>query len=232
MLTLSSLKFRFKLSLVLILLTVYGVGAYSVGKYASIKEKVHDAQNLLKIQGVATKSSKLDSPIESPAPYNDSQDASILASYVKLCSNTTYSFEVAYPKDWFTTFNTQEQNCTFFAPFSFVVPQVADGDFVPIKIEVVSADQWLDNRKFHQNPNDFLNVVSSQNIEIAGKSVEKIKAVSTGAGKLQKGLEKVTYLVFDAKSPLIFTYQQLDEKEDVASYEKVLEDMVVSLKYF
>ena len=84
----------------------------------------------------------------------------------------------------------------------------------------------------YENPNDFQNVVTSSNIEINGKAVKKVEAVATGGGINQKGYAKVSFLVLDAITPLIFTYQQSTPNESVKDNISVLEEMVKSLKYF
>ena len=108
-------------------------------------------------------------PIETSIPHADIQSGVVISSFAKLCSNTVYSYQLAYPKDWFTTFNTEPQKCSFFAPFSFVVPQNIDSPFVPVSIEVIKSEDWLQTSKFYQNPNEFQNVISVQNIQINEK---------------------------------------------------------------
>lgn len=230
--TLSSFKKLSKFTIVLILLVLYGVFTFSFGLsvksgyFAKIKEF------LFAKSGTAKNKSTLALPIKSPLPETDEQSGSVIGSYVKLCSNTSYSFEVSYPKDWFTTYSDDHDKCTYFAPYSFTVfvdPQAND---VPIKIEVVQPEEWENTVKFYENPNDFQNVISSQNIAVSGRSVQKIKAQTTGQDNLQRGLIKLSYLVFNSKIPLVFTYQQLSEKDDIPNFEKNLEDMVRSLNYF
>jgi len=97
-LTLSALKFKIKVLAVVVISVLYGTGAYFLGKSSGIG-------NLLKIKGVATQKS-IEAPVESPIPNFDSQSGSVIPSYVKLCANTVYGFEVAYPKDWFMTYLT------------------------------------------------------------------------------------------------------------------------------
>lgn len=176
--------------------------------------------------------SPISAPIESPLPYADIQSGAVISSSVKLCSNMTYGFEVSYPNDWFTTYNTEDQKCLFFAPYSFVVPQDTHDSFVPIKIEAATPDDWPGIVKFYENPNDFQNVVSNKNIEINGQSVRQIGAVSTGFGVSAKGLVKLTYLVFNSKGPMAFVYEQTGKDENAEKNKRILEDIVRSLRYF
>ncbi len=193
----------------------------------SIKKSV---SNLFKVKGVSTKS--LDAPIQNPIPASDSQSATIISSYVKLCSNSTYGFQVSYPKDWFTTYNTDDQKCAYFAPYSFSVPASTDVQFTPIFISVIKPEDWAGTLSYYQNPNDFQNVLSTQNLEINGRSVQKIKATATGRGSTTKGFSKVTFLISDSRGSIVMTYAQQDAKEDISASEKVLEDMARSLSYF
>ena len=170
--------------------------------------------------------------LEQPQPYADTQSGAVISSFVKLCSNSFYGFEISYPKDWFTTYDSDDQKCTFFAPFSFVINAKIDNSLIPIRIEVVSVDKWLETAKFYENPNDFQNIVSSQNIELAGKSIKKIKALATGLGSVPQGLEKFSYLIFDAETPVVIYYQQHDAEEDTQEYEAITEEMSASLKIF
>lgn len=174
----------------------------------------------------------ISAPIESPLPYADIQSGAVISSSVKLCSNMTYGFEVSYPNDWFTTYNTEDQKCLFFAPYSFVVPQDTHDSFVPIKIEAVNPDDWPGVVKFYENPNDFQNVISNKNIEINGQSIRQIEAVLTGFGEGAKGLVKLTYLVFNSKTPIAFVYEQTNGDENAEKNKRILEDIVRSLRYF
>lgn len=221
--TLLSFKRGLKIAGVFALLAVYGFGFYSVGKHSSEKTK-SEVKGVSEIQ-------KKDDEIEKPLPYIDVQSGSIIGEYAKLCSNTQYGFELAYPKDWFTTYDDESQQCRFFAPFSFVIPYSLDQNFVPVKVEVVESDAWEDTVDYYENPNEFQNVLSSQNLEISGKSVKKIEAISTGLNTLS-GLVRVTYLIFDNKVPIVIAYNQLDASEDVDLYKDNLDQMVGSLKYF
>src|SRR3990167_3521688 len=204
-LTLADFKRNSKFIAIFVFLTIWALTFYQLGRHATIGE-------FFKVR--------------------ESQTGSIISSSVKLCSNTFYGFELAYPADWFTTYNTDNQKCTFFAPYSFVVPEQTDKTFVPIKIEVVKIEEWPSTVKFFENPNDFQNIISVQNIDINGKSVKKIKAISTGAGNIQQGFDKLSFLVLDPKNPLILSYQQLDKNENTSLSEGVLEDMTNNLKYF
>lgn len=214
----------------MIFLVVYGVGSYVLGA-TGLLPKFTKLQNELKVKGTEDKKT-IENPIDSPVPFTDTQSNSIESSMIKHCSNTKVGFEVVYPQDWFTTYNTDDQKCTFFAPYSFTVPQSTDNFSVPVKLEIHTPEEWPGVIKFYENPNDFQNVISTQNIEINGKAIEKITATTTGSGLTAKGLQKVSYLYMDSNHPLVFSYQQADEKEDASKNEKVLEDMVRSVKYF
>lgn len=222
--TLSSLKYRLKIVVIGILLIIYGVGFFIIGKHSKVNE-------IQKIKESSTNGQDQDS-IERPQPYADSQTGQIISSYVKLCSNTFDGYEVAYPKDWFTTYNSESSKCSFFAPYSFIIPQVIENDFVPIKIEIIKIDQWQNSLKFSENPNDFQNIISVKNLEINGRSVEKVEAATTGKGVIPQGFVKTTYLIFDSTKPLVISYQQLEAKEDVTKNLDVLEEMVDSLRFF
>lgn len=222
--TLASLKFKIKALLIITVLVIYGVGAYFLGKTS-------DIGNIFKIRKEAQKNA-IDVPIESLVPYADIQSGAVISSYVKLCANTVYGFEMTYPKDWFTTYLTDEQKCNFFAPYSFVVPKDTNGNFVPIKIEVAEVDQWPGLIKFYENPNDFRNIISVQNLQSGGPLIRKIKASTTGEGILPRGYIILNYLVFDSKKPTVVSYQQLSEEDDIASFEKVTEDIANSLRFF
>jgi hypothetical protein len=163
---------------------------------------------------------------------NTVQSSQVLASYIKLCSNTSLGFELAYPKDWFTSYNDSKDQCLYFAPFSFVLPQVLDQEITPISIKIVKSDEWEETVKLYENPNEFYNVITSNNLEINGRSVKQIKSTSTGASNLQRGFTRTSYLIFDSKTPMVISYSQLEDKDDTSQYEKILEDMVSSLKLF
>ena len=222
--TLSGLKFKIKVLALLVICILYGTGAYFLGKSSGIG-------NLLKIKGIATRKA-IEAPVESLIPYSDSQSGLVIPSYVKLCANTIYGFEVAYPKDWFTTYLTDNQKCNFFAPYSFVIPKDTASNFVPVKIEAVKVEEWPGVIKFYENPNDFQNVVSIQNIQSDTRIVREIKTETTGFGILPKGYSSVFYLVFDAKIPLVVSFEQLSDKDNIDFMQKNVEGMVKSLKYF
>ena len=223
--TLANFKKNSKLITILACLMIYGAISFFIGKdYSKLafflkgnpKEDDQIPQN----------------SIERPQPYSDTQSGSVISSYVKLCSNTQFRFEVSYPRDWFTTYDSEDQKCTYFAPFSFVINAKTANSLIPIRIEIVKIEDWLDTVKFYENPNDFQNIQASQNLLISDKSIKKIKAISTGGGATPQGFIKISYLVFDTESPLVVYYEQHDAKENVGEYEKIIEEMVASLKFF
>ncbi|HSX19440.1 MAG TPA: hypothetical protein VLE91_04925 [Candidatus Saccharimonadales bacterium] len=222
--SLHKFKSNLKSSTVIIFLIVYGLGFFLLGKNSSLV-------NSIKIKGVKTQKA-IDTPLNSPIPAADTQTATITAAFVKLCANTVYGFEVSYPKDYFTTYNTEDQKCAFFAPYSFVVPYDTTTFQIPIKIEVIKPADWGGEVNFAKTPNDFQNIVSVEDIDVNGKSVKKIDATLTGEGSTQKGFVKTTYMIFDDKNPLIVSYVQQDAKDNVDSFQKVLEEMVHSVNYF
>lgn len=226
--TLSAFRLRLKIAVLITLLIVYGIGSFAVGKYSNFNSE--------KIIGYFRKQqsqNKFNTPVDKPEPAADVTSAKVISSSVKLCTNTVAGFEVAYPKDWFTTYGTDDEKCLFFAPYSFVIPKdEKDKQFTPIRIEVAQAQDWAQVIKFAANPNDFQNVITTENIDINSKPAQIIKAITTGFGSLPKNFKKVTYLVFDSKSPLILTYQQSDEKEDTMQREETLKVIVNSLKYY
>lgn len=230
--TLSSFKKLSKRTIVASLLCFYGVFAFSLGIVFNAGY-LSNIKSLLPTNEEEVKNkSAFAMPIDSPLPYADQQSGTVFGSYVKLCSNTVYSFEISYPKDWFTTYNTDNEKCTYFAPYSFTIFADPTANQVPIKIEVIKPQDWESTLKFYENPNDFQNVLSSQSLEINGQSVQKIKAQTTGQESLERGLAKISYLVFNSRTSLVFTYQQLSEKDNIAEFEKILEDIVLSLNYF
>lgn len=216
-------KKKLKLAIFVGLLVAYGLASYQVGKMGF--------GNFIS-QKLTPKPKPTQKSIEQPLPYTDSQSGSVISSFVKVCANTVFGFEMSYPKDWFTTYASDEERCTFFAPFAFVITGKTNDNLIPIKVEVVEIDQWTAITKFYENPNDFQNIVSIQNLKVGDKFVEKIKATSTGAGLTPAGYQRISYLVFNPQTSLVFNYQQLAEKDEVAVYEKVLEEMVTSLRYF
>jgi len=223
-LTLTSLKSKEKTYLIILLFVFYGVGAFYLGRSSAIGQ-------ILNLRKEAPKNA-IEAPIESPIPYADTQSGSVISAQIKLCSNTAYGFEIAYPNNWFTTFLTDEQKCNFFAPYSFVIPKETTESFVPIKIEVANVNDWPGLIKFYENPNDFRNIISIENIKIGDRIVHKIKAATTDEGLLPRDYDILNYLVFDSKTPIIISYQQLSEEDDFTAFEKVTEEIVNSLRYF
>lgn len=230
--TLTSFKNRSKLSLLVVLMLLYGLSAFLLG----LSEKngyLGKVKNIFYANRNTNRNkSTLAVPIDSTESLSGKQSGSVIGSYVKLCSNTDYSFEISYPKDWFTTYNSDEEKCTYFAPFSFTLLSDPNANTLPIKIEVAKPENWEATVKFYENPNDFQNILSSQNIEINGKSVLKIRAQIKSDGEARSGFTKTSYLVFNFRLPLVFTYQQIAESDNVQEFEKNLEDMVRSLNYF
>lgn len=222
--TLANFKNHLKISVLALVVLVYSISLVTIS---------HNLQkfnfNFLK---KSQQKNDLVQPVSKNAPYSDSQSANVISSYVKLCSNTLYSFEVSYPKDWFTTYNSENEKCSYFAPFSFVIPQNPDYSFVPVKIEVVDNEKWLETVKFYQNPNDFQNVLESQNIQISDNSVIVVKAQTTGNGSLPRGQAILSYLIFSNSNPLILSYNQIDPQENTKLYEDVLSQMANSLRFF
>ncbi len=220
--TLTKLKNNFKAAIFIAIFCAYSLGLFFLGQ---------------KFQPLNTDSDLNSQPkevvekIQKPLPKDEAQTAQVLSSYVKLCSNTTNSFQVSYPKDWFTTYNQKEEECTYFAPYSFVLPQNPDADFTPITIKIIDKDSWDQAVKDLQNPNELYNIINSKNLEVNGKSVKYIEAQSTGNLK-PKGFTKITYLIFDSNKPVEITYNQLDEKEDIANIKDVLKNIVDSFKFF
>lgn len=208
----------------IIFFVVYGLGFYLLGKNSSL---VND----FAVKGEKTQILP-ESPINSQQSYSDTQVATITPSYVKLCANTVHSFQFSYPKDWYTTYNTEDQKCTFFAPYSFTLPYETSNFAIPIKIEVLNPADWQTTLSYWENPNDLHNVISSQDLQIDGKPVKKIELTSTGADDKKRGFVETAYLIFDDKTPLVITYQQLDENEKTEDAKKVLEQIASSTKYF
>lgn len=230
--TLSSFKNRSKLGLVAALLILYAGTFFVLGKYTS-HEQISQLEDLLRVKGAKQTQKSTPGP-DSPVPYADSQSSQTVASFVKLCANTNYSFEVSYPKDWFTTYNTEDEKCTSFAPYAFTVPLTysAESAFVPIRIEIANIGSWDETSSFWENANDFHNVESVQNIDVGGHSVKRVKAQTTGAGQIPKGYAKISYLYFNSQVPIVATYQQTQADENVQERERILEDIVKSFKYY
>lgn len=202
-------------------LLLYGLSAFFAGEFIGGSKKTQED----------SKEKNVISTVDRPLPYLDTQSSQVLSAQVKLCSNTAYSFQVAYPGDWFTTYNNKEEECAYFAPYTFIVPLKSDQDFTPIKIEIITLDEWENTVKFYENPNDLNNVISQKNIDINGHSAKKIELASTGTGAVERGFVKVAYLVFDSDAPLVIYYQQLEQDEDVERNIKILEEIAASLKY-
>lgn len=196
------------------------------------KQSVSDGNTDIVIDSKEQKSAQ--SKIANPLAEDVSQSSRVLASFVKLCSNTALGFELAYPKDWFTTYNDPASQCMYFAPYSFVIPESlqTDSEITPISIKIVPTGEWENTIKLYQNPNELYGVVNSTNMQINGRLTTKVESTSTGAGSLPRGFKRVAYLVFDSKNPAIISYNQLEEKDDISTSQKVLDDMVSSLKFF
>lgn len=226
--TLSSFKKHSKLSIILAILVLYGIGSYLLG---SNSLKLPDFGKITNVKGEKTKNGIV-TPLDSPAPFADTQTTTIISSFVKQCSNTKYGFEVSYPRDWFTTYDTDDQKCIYFAPYSFTLPGSLDNFQTPIKLEISSPEDWEGVVKFYENPNDFQNVISTKNIAINGDAVERIDAMSTGAGSTAKNMAKLTFLYPHSKLPIVLTYQQTDIQENVEVNKKILEEMATSLNRF
>lgn len=222
--TLAEFKNRLKIGFVVFLVLFYGVSLYSLGKYGT-------RPDALKVKGATTEEFQREKVIN-PVPSEDIQSPQVLSKSIKLCSNTTKGFELAYPADWFTTYNEEEDKCQYFAPYSFVIPESKTGDFAPIQVEALNLEEWEPTVKFFENPNEFYNVISTQTIEINEKLVKKIEAQTTGAGVLPRGFTQMVYLIFDSKTPMQIRYQQLDSLEDVNLSKQILEDISRSVNYF
>lgn len=222
--TLAHFKKNIKFAVIATFMVVYAASFYFLGKGS-------DKVDLNKVKGVSAQK-VIKSPVETPIPYADTQTSTITSSYVKLCANTVYSFEVTYPKDWFTTYGRDDQKCIYFAPYSFVIPGDTANFTTTIKVTVVNENEWLGTTKFFENPNDFQNVLSSRNLEVNGRSVRKIEAETTGSNQEEKGLAKVSYLISDNEKPTVISYQQATKDEDVLANTKILEDIVNSFRYF
>ncbi len=169
--------------------------------------------------------------VERPTPSENVQVANVLSGNVKLCANTALSFEVAYPNDWFTTYGKKEEECFFFAPYTFVVPTSPEEYFTPITIKKIPKDEWEATVKSFENPSDLFGVARFKNIETNGRPTKYIEMVSTGNAQ-PKGYYKITYLLYDANLPLEITYMQGAQNEDTQNYKKILEAIVNSLRYF
>ena len=221
--TLAKFQVYVKVSVFLMALLVYSAATYSLGRISA-------NDNSERVQGISTNID--DDKIDKPLPYTDIQSAKIIGSAVKLCSNTALGFEVSYPNDWFTTYNSIDNQCSFFAPYAFVIPESSKDNLTPVKIEAIDAAEWESTSKFYENPNEFSNVITIQNLDINSRSVKRIETESTGYGSTQEGLATIYYLVFDAKSPLVISYSQGKKEEDISTYQSVLQELLESLKFF
>jgi hypothetical protein len=221
-LTLTKLKKNFKVASVVAIFSLYSLGLFLLGQK-------YDALDIGKNSNSPPE--EIVERIQKPLPQDNSQSAQVLSSYVKLCANTTSSFQLSYPKDWFTTYNQKEEECKFFAPYSFVLPASPDDDFTPITIKFIDKDAWEQTLKDLQNPSELFNIISTKNLEVNGKPIKYIEAQSTGSLK-PKGFVRVTYLIFDSAKPVEISYNQLNEKEDIKTAEDVLKSLVDSFKYF
>lgn len=222
--TLSSFKFKAKGSLLVIFLAIYGISLFTLGRFTG--PKIGE-----EIKGVSTNSVERNI-IENPQPYADEQKAEVISNSVKNCSNATFGFEISYQKDWYTTQNNDPQKCTFFAPFSFVVPQLVDSDIVPIKVEVVIAQEWQSTILLYSEPNQFQNIDTVQNVELNGKPVTIVGSISTGLGQIPKGYYKQSYLITDSRSPLIISYTQMTQVDKIENNKQILKEMAESIKLF
>jgi len=223
-LTLQKFQKVTKVSLILLALAAFGAVTFSISKVTA-------NNNIPEVKGLSD--SFIDrQPLENPVPSSDFQTPQVSSSQIKSCTNTQFGFELMYDSEWFTTHNTEDQKCLFFAPYSFVVPQFIDNNFVPINLEIVAAQDWLSTIQFYENPNDFYNVISSQNIEMNGKLVKKIESKSTGEGTIPRGYFVMHLLIFDGENPIRLSYTQLDENEDVEEAKATLVEMVKNLSYF
>lgn len=219
---LSTLKQYTKLGLVVLVFVLYSVGLFGIGKVSSKLGNKLDPQE-------DTKEER--NSLKKPLPSENIQSASVQASNVKLCASTEYSFEVVYPSEWFTTYNDRKQECLFFAPYSFVTPAVPEDYFTPITVKVIPKDEWDATVTAFKNPNDLFSIITFKNSEVNGRPTKLIEATSTG-NSVAKGFLKITYLVFDADTPLELTLLQESQEDDLENYRKVLGEMVQSLRYF
>lgn len=225
--SLHNFKGRLKFSLIAVFLLFYAIVFYLLGSQQSL-------QGVLNSKGENKNGDRkaLELPINFPVPYADTQTGKVIASYVKLCSNIVHSYEVSYPKDWFTTYSEGLQECSFFAPYTFVVPADTGTFFVPVKLEIHTIIDWPNLQKLYLNPNDFQNIVSIENKEIEGKPATKVRSSATGNGSAKQGFVSISYLIFDDDRPIIISYQQLDEAENIGKMEEGLNEIAASFKYF
>lgn len=222
--TLTTFKTRLKGLTIVVAVIIYSSGLFLLGKSQAL-------DNVFKYKGAVKNQELGQNQVDQPIPYTDSQAGNVIGAYVKLCANTHHGFEITYPNDWFTTYNHEREQCTFFAPYSFVVPQDPTSFAVPVKVDVINSVDWQETLKFYQNPNDFVNVVSYENLELDGREVQRVKASTTQAGTLPSGLLKISYLFFNAENSIVLTYQQQKVDEKTEPYEKTLDEMARSLKF-
>lgn len=222
--TLFKFKQRLKIASFATIAIFYGLSLYSLGKHSS-------ESDLLRVKGASTVNNQNDS-LDKPLPYADVQSAKIISQSVKLCSNSTYSYQLTYPNNWFTTYNKDDQKCKYFAPYSFIVPEFVEKQFMPIQLDALTLEDWAPTVNFYENPNEYQNVVSTKNTQINDRLVKKIETVSTGEGSTPRGYNQVVYLIFDTRTPLLIVYQQTDANDDVNNVRLILEDMASSVKYF
>ncbi len=219
--TLTRLKSNFKLAATIAVFLVYSIGLFFLGHTYN---KTQQAPNSAQTQEVAGN-------LQKPLPQNEIQSAKVLASSVKLCSNTVYSYQLAYPNNWFTTYNKDPDACSYFAPFSFILPEVVDRDITPITIKRIDPKQWEETVKSNQNPTEIYNVEKSQKINVNGKLGQFLRLTSTGT-IITTGFVKDIYFLPDENNPLEVSYTQQASKENVADMEKILKDLVDSLKFY
>ena len=225
--SLHNFKGRLRFSSIAVFLLFYAVVFYLLGSQKSLQGILNSNGENKNGDGKA-----LELPINSPIPYADTQTGKVISSFVKLCSNIVHSYEVSYPKDWFTTYSEGSGECSFFAPYTFVVPVDTGTFFVPVKLEIHSILDWPNLQKLYLNPNDFQNIVSVENKEIEGKSATKVRSSATGNGSAKQGFLNIAYLIFDVERPVVISYQQLDETEDIGKMEEGLNEIASSFKYF
>lgn len=225
--SLSLLKYRLKIVSLLLVILFYGLATFSLGSSGLIK-KILDGFH----QPPVSLKNRLAFPQEVAIPAFDIQQGEVFAGSVKLCSNTFYGFEISYPSNYFTTHDTALNKCNYFAQYSFVIPTETDDYFVPVKVEPIRVIDWPQTLKYFENPNEFQNIVSVQTITINEKSVLKVEAKTSGADGRGKGLVKISFLVYNSRVPLVFSYQQPEDSEDTKLATKTLEEMVASLNHF
>ena len=221
--TLAKFKQRLKIGTLAAFAIFYGLSLYSIGRHSGQVDP-------LKVKGASTINE--DEKLDKPLPYADVQSAKIISSSVKLCSNTTLGYQISYPNNWFTTYNIDDQKCRYFAPYSFIVPEFVEKQFVPVQVDTLTLEDWAPTVKFFENPNEYENVILAQTLEINNHLVKKIETSATGNGSSPRGYKQLVYLIFDSKTPLQIVYRQLDEKDDLNSATIILEEVVKTIQYF